>query len=93
MLDAVTLPDGLDLSRSTPEFTVADLPAGLLAEHHLAPSVWGVLRVLHGSVTFVAEAAGERRTVAAGESQVIEPEMHHHIEPSDDVSLVIDFYR
>ncbi len=81
------------LTRSTPEFTAADLPAGLLAEHHLASSVWGVLRVLQGSLIFVAEAADERRTVASGESQVIEPETRHHIEPSDDVALVIDFYR
>ena len=87
------LPDGLRLARSTPEFTAADLPAGLLAEHHLAPTVWGVIRVLRGSLIFVAEADGERRTIAPGESQVIEPEVRHHIEPSDDVALVIDFYR
>ena len=93
MLRFVELPDGLRLVRSTPEFTTADLPAGLLTEHHLAPMVWGVLRVLRGSVVFVAEAAGERRAIASGDSQVIEPEMRHHIEPSDDVALVIDFYR
>lgn len=79
--------------RSTPEFTAAEIPAGLLQEHQLASSVWGVLRVLRGSVIFVDEAAGHRRTVAAGQSQVIEPELRHHIEPSDDVALVIDFFR
>lgn len=87
------LPDGLRLVRSTPEFTAAELPAGLLGEHHLAPSVWGVLRVLRGSLVFATRADGRRRTLAAGDSQVIEPELRHHIEPSDDVVLVIDFYR
>jgi tellurite resistance-related uncharacterized protein len=89
----VELPDGLRLVRSTPEFTAAELPSGLLREHQLAPSVWGVLRVVRGSLVFVAQADVDRRTVAAGESQVIEPESRHHIEPSEDVALVIDFYR
>jgi len=93
MLKSVALPDGLTLARSTPEFTATDLPAGLLAEHHLAAGVWGVLRVARGRVVFVAEASGEHRIVLAGESQVIEPEVPHHIEPLDDVALAIDFYR
>ncbi len=87
------LPDGLRLVRSTPEFTAAEIPAGLLREHQLASSVWGVLRVLQGSLVFITQADGQRRTVVAGESQVIEPELLHHFEPSVDVTLVIDFYR
>lgn len=93
MLGSVTLPDGLELARSTPEFTSGEVPAGLLADHHLAASVWGVLRVLRGTVVFVVEADGERRAVTAGEVQVIEPEVRHHVEPSDDAAFVVDFYR
>jgi cupin 2 domain-containing protein len=93
VLRPVELPDGLRFVRSTPEFTAAEVPAGLLREHQLAPSVWGVLRVLRGSLVFVAQADAHRRTVVAGETQVIEPGSRHHIEPSDDIALVIDFYR
>jgi tellurite methyltransferase len=92
-LESVVLPDGLTLTRSTAELTVATLPPGLLAAHHLAASVWGVIRVLRGRVVFVSEVSGERRALEAGDSQIVEPEVRHHIEPSDDAALVIDFYR
>jgi tellurite resistance-related uncharacterized protein len=93
VLESVALPDGSTLTRSTAELTLATLPTGLLAAHHLARSVWGVVRVVRGRVVFVSEETGERRTLDAGESQVVEPRVRHHIEPSDDVALVIDFYR
>ncbi len=89
----MALPEGVRLTRSTPEFTSADVPPGLLAEHHLAGSVWGVLRVLRGSLVFVVEATGERHRLTSGESRVVEPEVRHHVEPADDVAFVIDFYR
>jgi tellurite resistance-related uncharacterized protein len=93
VLASVVLPDDVSLVRSTPVFSAADLPSGLLAAHHLAPGAWGRLRVLRGHVVFVAEERDERRTLAAGDDQVIEPEVRHHVEPSDDAELVIDFYR
>ncbi|NLD76767.1 MAG: DUF1971 domain-containing protein, partial [Acidimicrobiales bacterium] len=68
-------------------------PDGLLRAHKVAVGVWGRLRVLDGTVTFVAEESGERRTLGPGESQVIEPDLPHHVEPSDDARFEVEFHR
>jgi tellurite methyltransferase len=93
VLESLVLPEGVILVRSTSELTIATLPPGLLAAHHLSSGAWGVIRVLQGHVVFVTEDDGAHRTITAGETQVVEPEVRHHIEPSDDAAIVIDFYR
>lgn len=87
------LPGGLELVRTTAAFTARTVPAGLLREHRIAAGVWGRLRVLEGSVRFVLEATGDHRDVRAGEHQVIEPEVPHRVEPSDDVVFLVEFHR
>jgi tellurite resistance-related uncharacterized protein len=93
----VTVPDGLPAGvewvRTTPEFTVATVPAGLLREHQVAAGVWGVLRVVAGSVRFVWEGTGAERSVSAGQALVIAPETPHHVEPEPDARFVVEFYR
>lgn len=93
MLGDAALPPGLGLVRTTREFTVDTVPAGLLSAHQVASEVWGVLRVLEGSVVFVAEESGESRSLGAGDTQVIEPEVPHHVEPAADARFVVEFYR
>jgi tellurite resistance-related uncharacterized protein len=93
MLADVTLPEGLVLQRTTPEFTAETVPDGLRRAHQVAAGVWGRLRVLAGSVTFVAEGSGETRLLRTGETQVIEPETAHHVEPGDDARFVVEFHR
>jgi len=87
------LPDGVEWARTTPELTASTVPAGLLRAHRVAPGVWGVLRVLDGTVTFVEEATGATRDLAAGESQVIPPEVLHHVEPGPAARFVVEFHR
>lgn len=97
------LPPGVRLTRTTPEFTADSVPAGLLAAHRVADDVWGLLRVLAGTVVFVLEedgdgAAGELETgeavtVEAGETQLIEPGVLHHVELGDGARFVVEFYR
>ena len=93
MLADVTLPDGVELARTTPEFTAETVPAGLLKAHQVAAEVWGRLCVLEGTVTFVAEGSGESRVLGAGDTQVIEPEMLHHVEPAEGARFVVEFHR
>jgi tellurite resistance-related uncharacterized protein len=87
------LPDEVRLVRTSPEFTADSVPDGLLSAHRVATGVWGRLRVLRGSVVFVLEATGESRVVNADETQVIEPAVVHHVEPSEDARFVIEFHR
>lgn len=93
MLESVELPEGVALQRSTPELDRASVPAGLLRSHRVATGVWGLLRVNAGEVTFVAEATGESRRLGPGDTQVIEPDVLHHVEPSDEARFAVEFYR
>lgn len=89
----LVLPDGLRHVRTTATFTVETVPEGLRRAHRLATGVWGRLRVEAGSVTYVLEASGRRRVLAAGDTQVIEPDVVHHVEPSDDARFCVEFHR
>lgn len=93
MVGPGSLPPGLDHVRTTPTFTPESTPAGLRAAHQLAPAVWGLLVVHAGEVTFVLEDAGVTRVVGAGETQVIEPEVRHHVEPAQGSTFAVEFHR
>jgi tellurite resistance-related uncharacterized protein len=88
------LPDDVDLRRTTDELDAESVPAGLLRAHHLAPDVWGLLRVSAGEVVFVWEddSTPDVRLVA-GDSLVIPPEVHHHVEPAPDARFQVEFHR
>ncbi len=92
-LESVRLPVGVELARTTPEFTASSVPAGLLAAHQVAEGVWGRLRVRAGTVVYVVEDTGLRRTVDAGDVQVIGPGVRHHVEPDRDACFVVEFHR
>ena len=92
-LESVRLPAGVELARTTPEFTASSVPAGLLAAHQVAEGVWARLRARGGTVVYVLEDTGLRRTVVAGDVQVIEPGVRHHVEPGADARFVVEFHR
>ena len=91
--DQPHLPAGAVHVRSTPEFDATSTPPGLRRAHQIAEGVWGVLRVLAGTVTFVLEESGTAIAVAAGDHHVIEPESRHHVVVADDARFVVDFHR
>jgi len=93
ILDEIELPSGLEHTRTTPEFSVQNVPAGLLGAHRVADDVWGVLRVFAGTVVFVLEDSGAQRSLTTDDAQVIEPGVLHHVEPSDDARFVVEFHR
>lgn len=94
-MDHGTLPEGLVVDRTTPEFDVSSVPAGLLRAHRIAAGVWGVLRVTAGSLRFVWEGDEVDGGVllAAGDSIVIPPEAPHRVEPSGQCRFVVEFHR
>ncbi len=93
MLASLTLPESVQLVRTTPTFSAETVPAGLLRGHEIAAGTWGRLRVHEGSVTFVLEGSGESRRLGAGESQVIEPNVTHHVEVEPGASFAVEFHR
>lgn len=93
-MDGPIIPAGLVRVRTTPELTETTVPAGLRSAHRIAAGVWGRLRVLEGTLRFVAEGDPSLTIdLRAGEHVDIAPGLAHHVEPGPDGRFVIDFYR
>ncbi|MDO8365134.1 MAG: DUF1971 domain-containing protein [Actinomycetota bacterium] len=93
-MDRPEMPQGLALTRTTPEFTAATVPAALLGAHKVADGVWGRLCVHFGSVRFVFEDAPDDAVeVGAGEHLDIPPMRAHHVEPDDAAVFVVEFFH
>jgi tellurite resistance-related uncharacterized protein len=88
------MPDGLTMTRRTPDFTEDTVPPALRHAHQVAPDVWGRLCVEAGTVVFVFEADDAvEHTVAAGEHIDIPPSTPHHVEPQAGSRFFVEFYR
>ena len=92
-LQALGVPAGCTLVRSTPEFTAETVPAALLSAHRVASGIWGRLVVEAGTVLYVLERSGGSRRLGAGEHQVIEPDVPHHVEPGEGARFRVEFHR
>ena len=55
--------------------------------------MWGLLRVLSGTVTFVLEDSGEDTDISAGGEHVIAPGVAHHVVLADDARFLVEFHR
>jgi tellurite resistance-related uncharacterized protein len=89
-----TLPDGLELTRTTKVFDNDTAPAGLLKAHQVAEGVWARLVMHSGSVGFVFEdTPDELITVADGGNVVIPPQRLHHVVLGEPATFVVEFYR
>ena len=64
-MNLTTMPDGLELVRTTDVFDQDSVPAGLLRAHRVADGVWGRLVVHSGAVTFVFDDEPTARSSSA----------------------------
>lgn len=87
-------PPGYEVTRSTPVFTEATVPPGLLRSHRTAPGTWGLIRVLEGRPLYrVLDPASERVLDAAGAPGLVEPGVPHEVAPLGPVRFLVEFYR
>lgn len=94
LCDRAELPDGLEVARTTDTWDAHTVPAGLLRDHRVAASTWGLLQVERGTVGFHAETAPPIDIVlAAGDDQPIPPDVLHHVIPSPDARFRVQFLR
>ena len=91
---AYEVPAGLACYQQSPRYTHENLPAALQASHRLKTGVWGLLRVLEGSLVFTVEGRTAHTILLNGGAQLlVEPEMPHHVTCLGPGALQIDFYR
>ncbi len=86
------LPAGLELYARTPDFTDLTIPAELTDGHALGEGVWGVLRVLDGTLLYIAENQPLPLSLGAGDAVAIEPELGHRLQPSGHARFFIEFH-
>jgi tellurite resistance-related uncharacterized protein len=79
--------------RSTPVFTNDTLPERLRRAHSTKAGVWGLLKVLKGTILYVTEETGECQMVQAPRTVVILPQQPHSVEPQGDMEMQVDFYH
>ena len=79
--------------RSTPEFDEVSLPAGLRRTHCTKAGVWGVIRVLEGSLNYNLEDGSEAILLTPDRPGLIRPEELHHVTSVGPFRMKVDFYE
>ncbi|MEM7213575.1 MAG: DUF1971 domain-containing protein [Pseudomonadota bacterium] len=79
--------------RRTDTFTPQTVPVGLLRDHKTRAGTWGVIHVLSGELQFRVASTGGQTTLTPGMTGLVEPEVLHSVELSDDASFYVEFWR
>ena len=92
--DARAMPPGCEMYRSSPVFTEATVPAGLLREHSTAPGTWALIRVVEGRLLYrVRDPASDRVLDPSGAPGLVEPGVPHEVAPLGPVRFQVEFHR
>ncbi len=79
--------------KATSIFDAETLPAGLRRAHSTRPGVWGVIRVLEGTVRYhVEDGSAPPRILTPARPGLIEPEQPHHVELLGAMRMQVEFY-
>lgn len=75
-------------------FTKDDFPKGLLKKHRTASSVWGEIVIEEGSLEYVIDSLPrEVHTLSPNIRGIIEPQVYHHLEFTEDVVFFVEFFK
>jgi tellurite resistance-related uncharacterized protein len=77
----------------TKEFTQDTVPPALLEEHTTPAGMWGLLRVLEGSLKFIDMETDEESVLSPKSPGFIEPGQRHRVVCEGDVRFYIEFYK
>lgn len=78
--------------RSTAVFDETTLPDALRREHRTKAGVWGVIRVIEGSLRLQFAGGGEERVLTPDQPGLVRPEQVHRVEPMGQMRMRVDFY-
>jgi tellurite resistance-related uncharacterized protein len=78
--------------RSTPVFNETSLPAALRARHATKAGVWGMVRVLEGTVKLTYLEPPSELLLGPDTPGRLLPEQPHFVEPIGAMKMRVDFY-
>jgi hemoglobin len=78
--------------RSTPVFDETSLPAALRRDHSTKAGVWGVIRVIEGSLSLSYADPPFEQTLSEGASALCLPQQVHSVLPLGAMKMQVDFY-
>jgi tellurite resistance-related uncharacterized protein len=79
--------------KQTPLFNEATIPAGILNNHSTKAGVWAKIHVVEGRLRYRVPALAVDREVAAGQVDIVVPEVIHNVLPLGAVTFYVEFYR
>ena len=88
------LPKDVSVYNTTPEFTRATVPKGLLRSHRTTDGIWGKIIVREGRLLYrILEPEVEEVDLSPDKFGVMEPAVLHEVEPVGHVRFYVEFYR
>jgi tellurite resistance-related uncharacterized protein len=89
-----SLPTSAVAYQRTPEFSEATIPSALRSRHSTKRDVWGRICVVRGSLLYrILEPAVEEHVLSPEKPGVVEPGVHHEVEPIGEVRFFVEFLR
>jgi tellurite resistance-related uncharacterized protein len=79
--------------KRTNHFTRTTVPPGLLRDHQTNNGVWGKIHVVAGVVRYSIPAKSQMFDLNPNRPGIVEPGVMHHVEPSEDASFYLEFWR
>jgi tellurite resistance-related uncharacterized protein len=92
--DRGELPDDLVLDRIAGPFDADTMPAGLRRTHRVAAGVWGLLRVLEGTLGYSMQTdPAMEREMHPSDTQPIPPVVDHQVQLLGPVRFQVEFLK
>jgi len=78
----------------TPEFSEETIPSALRSRHSTKRGVWGRICVVRGQLLYrILEPTLEEHVLSPQRHGVVEPQIHHEVEPIGEVRFYVEFLR
>ncbi len=92
--DMPQLPTGVEVYKTTREFTQSTIPEGMLRDHRTKAGTWGRITVREGKLLYsLSEPRGTGWILRPGITGVIEPGVAHWVVPHGPVRFFVEFLR
>jgi tellurite resistance-related uncharacterized protein len=89
-----SIPSNAVAYHRTPEFSEVTIPQALRSRHSTKPGVWGRICVVRGQLRYrILEPGPEEHMLSPQQQGVIEPTVHHEVEPIGEVRFYVEFLR